>query len=226
MSIQTQLGETASLLRATDAMRNVRAGALLLGSLVLAVLAGVLGAIVSAQVHVALGLVFFLLSFAIYFYGANAVGIMMMDEAKGGTARPVLSAVLTSLAISHRTILLMLLVGLTYFVGALVMALLLAICKVPGIGPALFAFVFPLCVVVSGFAIFAGYAVIVPLAGPAVWAGATVLQALSQLAAIARQRVVVVILRWWAAPSWASCSPGRSSPARCRPASLASTAST
>lgn len=194
MSIQKQLGQTANLFSAVDAVRNWRAAALMLSSLVLAALVGALAGVVSAQVHISVGLVFFLLALGILFYGANAAGIMLMDEAQGGTSRPMLAAVLTSLSIGHRFIFVLLLVFLTYIVGALIMALLLLICKIPGIGPLLFAFVFPLCVVISGIAIFAIYAVILPLVAPAVWSGATTMQALSRLAAIARHRIVVVIL--------------------------------
>ena len=194
MSLKQQLSQSASLLSAVDAMRNWRAAGLLLGSLLVAGLVGALGGVLSLQVHFALGLVFFLFAFAIYFYGISAVGIMMMDEAQGGESRPIFAAVLTSLAISHRIMFVLLLALLVYVVGVVVMALLLLICKIPGLGPLLFAFVFPLCVVISGLAIFAGYAVIGTLTGPAIWSGATTLEALSRLAAIARQRIVVVIL--------------------------------
>lgn len=194
MSIQQQLSQTSGLLSAVDAVRNWRAAALMLGGLVAAGLLGSLAGVVSFQVHPALGAVFALLAVAVFFYGVNAAGVMLMDEAQGSESRPVLSAVLTALSIGHRLILLMLLVGLVYVVGLLVMALLLLLCKIPGLGSLLFAFVFPVCVVVSGIAIFAGYAVIAPLAGPAVWSGATTMQALSRLGAIARQRIVVVVL--------------------------------
>ena len=194
MSIQQQLSQTTSLLSAVDAVRNWRAAALLLGSLVTAGLLGSLAGVISFQVHPALGAVFALLAVVVFFYGANAAGIMLMDEAQGSPSRPVLAAVLTALSIGHRFIFVILLVGLVYVVGLLAMALLLLICKIPGLGALLFAFVFPVCVVVSGIAIFAGYAVIGPLAGPAVWSGATTMQALSRLAAIARQRIVVVVL--------------------------------
>lgn len=194
MSVQQKLSQTASLLAAVDAIRNWRAAALMLSSLLLAGLVGALGGDVSVQVHPVVGLAFVLLAFAVFFYGANAAGIMLMDEAQGGTSRPTMAAVLTALAIGHRFIFVLLLVGLVYIVGLLAMALLLLLCKIPGLGPLLFAFVFPVCVVISGVAIFAGYAVVGPLAGPAVWSGATTMQALSRLAAIARQRVVVVIL--------------------------------
>ena len=194
MSLQQQLSQSASLLSAVDAVRNWKAAVLLLVSLLLTGMLFGLGGLVSMQVHVALGSVFFLLAIAVCFYGINATGIMLMDEAHGSESRPVLAAILTSLSVAHRLILVSLLVALAYILGALVIALLLLICKVPGLGPLLFAFVFPLCVVVSGVAIFASYAVVGPLAGPAVWSGATTLQVLSRLAAIARQRIVMVIL--------------------------------
>lgn len=194
MSIQQQLSQSASLLSAVDAVRNWRAAALMLASFVLAGLLFALGGVLGQQVHAALGALFFLFGLASVFYGANAAGIMLMDEARGGGSRPILAAVLTSLSTGHRLILVMLMVGLMYILGMLVIALLLFVCKVPGLGPLLFAFVFPLSVVVSGVAVFALYAVITPLAAPAIWSGATTMQALSRLAAIARQRIVMVIL--------------------------------
>lgn len=194
MSIQQQLSQSASLLSAVEAIRNWRAAVLMLGSLLVAGLVGALAGVVSFQVHPALGFVFFLFAIAVFFYGVNATGIMLMDEAQGSTSRPIFAAVLSALSIGHRLVFVMLLVGVIYIVGALVVALLLLICKIPGLGPLLFAFVFPVCVVVSGLAMFAGYAVVGPLAGPAVWSGATTLQTLSRLAAITRQHLVVVIL--------------------------------
>lgn len=194
MSLQQQLSQSASLLSAVDAVRNWKAAALLLLSLLLGGMVFGLGGFVSVQVHVVLGSVFFLLAFAVYFYGINATGIMLMDEANGSKSRPMLAAILTSLSVSHRLVFVFLLVVLMYLIGALCMALLLFLCKVPLLGPLLFAFVFPIGVVVSGIAIFASYAVFGPLAAPAVWSGASTLQVIARLAAIARQRIVVVIL--------------------------------
>lgn len=194
MSIQLQLSRTASLVAAVDAVRNWRAGILLLLSLGLAGLMFGLAGILSVRVHVAVGLLFGLLGLGIAFYGSNGVGIMMMDEAGGRKSRPMLAAVLTSLATGHRLILVMLMVFLAYLVGLLAMVILLLLCKLPGLGPLLFSFVFPLCAVISGVAIFALYAVVMPLAAPAVWAGATAMQGMSRLAAIARERIVTVII--------------------------------
>ena len=153
-----------------------------------------LAGVVSMNVTPILGALFGLAGIVICFYGANAAGILLMDEAHGGESRPLMAAILTSLATGHRLVLVGLLVGLTYLAGLLVLALLLLLCKIPGVGPLLFAFVFPVSVIVAGVAIFALYAVVGPLAAPAVWSGASTMQAVSRLAAIARQRVVVVIL--------------------------------
>ena len=194
MSIQKQLSESASLISAVDAMRNWRAAALLLGSLVAMLLFFFLAGVVSMNVTPILGALFGLTGIVICFYGANAAGILLMDEAHGGEPRPLMAAIVTSFATGHRLVLVGLLVGVTYLAGLLVLALLLLLCKIPGVGPLLFAFVFPVSVIVAGVAIFALYAVVGPLAAPAVWSGASTMQAVSRLAAIARQRVVVVIL--------------------------------
>lgn len=194
MFIQTQLNRTAGLVGAVDAVRNWRAGLLMILSVGLAGLVFALGGVLSVRVHLALGLPFFLLGLAIAFYGANAVGVMMMDEAGGGKSRPMLAAILGALATAHRLALVVLMVMLVYVLGLVAMALLLFLCKLPGLGPLLFTVVFPACAVASGLAVFAMYAVVGPLAAPAVWAGATAMQTMSRLAAIARQRIVTVII--------------------------------
>ena len=194
MSIQQQLSQSASLISAVDAIRNWRAAALMLGSIVAMLLFFFLGSLLTMNVTPILGALFGLIGLVVWFYGANAVGILLMDEARGGESRPLMGAVFASLATGHRLVLVGLLVGVAYLAGLLVLALLLLVCKIPGLGPLLFAVVFPVSVIVAGVAVFALYAVIGPLAAPAVWSGASTMQAVSRLAAIARQRIVVVIL--------------------------------
>ena len=194
MSVRNELSQYANLFSAVDAVRNWRAAALALLTLALAGVIFGIGGVLSSKVHALFGALFFLLGVVVMFYGGNAVGIMLMDEARGGTSRPMLAALLSSLAMGHRLVLVMLMVGVIYLLGVLAIVMLLFLCKLPGIGPLLFTFVFPVCAVVTGIAVFAFYAVIVPLASPAVWSGATTMQSLSRLAAIARQRVVSVIL--------------------------------
>lgn len=194
MSIRNELSGSASVLSAIDAVRNLRAATVLVGSFVLCGAFMGLGTVLSMRIHPLLGLVLALVAAAIVFYGTGAAGIMVMDEARGGTSRPIAAAVLTSLGTSHRLLLALLLFGLLYLAGLMAIAVLLLVCKVPGLGPLLFAVVFPLSVVVCGVAGFAFFAVVMPLLGPSIWGGATTMQAISQLAAIARQRIVSVVI--------------------------------
>ncbi len=80
-----------------------------------------------------------------------------------------------------RTLLALLVMGV---VGAGVAALLLGLywlCSLPRVGPWLFVLVVPLTVVVIGLAFMAGAAVVAPLTGPTVWAGASSWQAVRRV---------------------------------------------
>ena len=194
MSITQQISSATSLLSAVDAVRNVRALLVLLGSFVAGALIWGLGGLLAVQAGFLVGALFFLIGAAVVFYGSNAAGIMIMDEVKGARSRPAVAAIITSLTTSHRLLLALLLVGVIYLAGLLVLAIVLLICKIPFLGPLLYTVVFPISVVVAGVAIFALYAVVLPLAAPAVWDGAGTLQAVSRLLAIARSRIVSVLI--------------------------------
>lgn len=191
--LSQQIRSSASLLDSVDAVRNWRAVALMMATLAAAMLVASLG-FALARVSFVFTALFVLAAYVVAFYGANAVGMMMMDEAHGQPARPVSAAVLSSLATSHRLILLLLLVGLVYLVGFLALALVLFLCKIPVLGPVLYTVVFPVSVVVVGIALFAVPTVIFPLAAPAIWSGGGVMASLSQLSAIARKRLIMVLL--------------------------------
>ena len=194
MSISQQLSSAGSLLSAVDAVRNGRALLVMLGSLVLGALVWGLGALLAVKVGFLAGALFFLAGAAVAFYGGNAAGIMIMDEAKGLRSRPIVAALLTSLATSHRLLLALLLFAGIYLLGLLVLAVVLLICKIPFLGPLLYTVVFPVSVVVVGLSIFALYAVVFPLSAPAVWDGAGTMQTVSRLLAIARSRIVNVLI--------------------------------
>jgi hypothetical protein len=194
MSTSQQLTKATSLLSAVDAVRNWRALAMMFASLVAGSLLWGMGALLGGKVHFAVGALFFLFGLAVMFYGGNAVGIMLMDEARGLLPRSPMAAALESLATGHRLILALLLFGLIYLAGLLVLALVLFVCKIPFLGPFLFTFVFPVSVVLVGVAIFALQAVVFPLTAPAIWAGATTLQAVARVGAIARAKVVNVLI--------------------------------
>lgn len=194
MSLTQPLAKAGSLLEAVDAIRNWRALTLLFASFVGCSLFWSLGAWVGLRTNVVLGSIGFLFGAISLFYGTNAVGIMLMDEARGWRSRGILAALMESLATGHRLIFALLLFGAAYLLGLLVLALVLFVCKIPGLGAFLFTFVFPLSIVLIGMALFALQAVIFPLTAPSVWSGATTLEALARVGAIARAKLVNVLI--------------------------------
>lgn len=191
--LSQQIRNSGSLLDSIDAIRNWRAVLLLLASLVATALVMGLGGLLATVSWIFLVL-FAVLAYAVLFYGANAAGMMIMDEAKGYASRPAMAAVMASLATSHRLILVFLLLGLVYLAGFLALAVILFICKIPFLGPVLYAVVFPVSVVIAGIAVFALPTVVFPLSAPSIWSGASTMQCISQLLAIARKRLLLVLL--------------------------------
>jgi len=183
---------SGSLLDSIDAVRNWRAVLLYLASsLSGSLVAGFSGSLL--QTNYVLAIPIMLLALAAAFYGTNAAGVMMMDEAKGYPSRPVGEAVATSMATSHRLILLLLIVAGIYVLGILAFALLLFLCRLPGVGPFLYALVFPAGVVVGGIAILAVPTVVFPLSAPAIWSGATTLEGVGHVMTVARKRLLLVL---------------------------------
>lgn len=191
--ITHQLKSSTSLLSCIDAAKNTRAFALLMATFALAVLTMALGSMLGG-VSLFFVLLFALLAYGVMFYGSNAVGLMLMDEAEGQSSRSIGAAIASSLFSAHRLLLLFLLLMLVYGAGFLALALVLFICKIPAIGPVLYAVVFPVSALFCGIAFFAVPMVVMPLSAPAIWKGAGVVEALSQLLAIVRNRLLTVVL--------------------------------
>lgn len=184
-----------SLMAATDAFRNTRALLLLALTLVTAALVGgTLGYIGATNFSGWLAGLGMLLSFVVFFYGLNAVGIMMMRDAQGQGSGTMMDAVLLSLFTSHRLLGVAVLEMLILLAAVVVIAIVLFICKIPALGPLLFTVVFPVAAIIFGVLVFSLFYVILPLAGPAVWAGCSVFQVIARLNVIARKKLVPVIL--------------------------------
>ena len=183
-----------SLLAAISAYRNVHAIALM-GLTFLAAM-GVLAIfmlLANAAGSPALAALGGLLAALTSLYGANAVGIMMMREAQGQQQGSIADAVLQSLFTTHRLVVVAILEGLIVLAAVIVVLLVLLLCKIPVLGPVLFAFTFPAGAVLLGMLVFALFYVMLPLAGPAVWSGSTVFQVLARLNVLARRRLLEVV---------------------------------
>lgn len=124
------------------------------------------------------------------FYGACAAGLLLMDHAMGLPVRDVPDAVRDALGIGHRVLVALAVVAV--ILGAIGAGLLglYWLSGLPKIGPWLFALVVPLTVVVIALVLMAGLAVIAPLTGPTVWAGASSWQAVRTLWRLVRDRLL------------------------------------
>ena len=192
------LSALSLVLRSVDAVRNTRALGLLLGTFASA---GLLVAMAETSLArdagwwgpLQAGAALF---FA--FYGGNAAGILVMDDARGLPVRDIGAAVRASLASAHRLLLVLAIVlaASALGAGALLGLLWLSRPAVSGalIGPLLFGVAVPVGVLAVGLGILSLVAVVVPLAAPGVWAGAGVRLVVGRLATLVRRRLLTVAL--------------------------------
>jgi hypothetical protein len=76
----------------------------------------------------------------------------------------------------------------------LALTLVLFVCKIPGLGPVLYAVVMPVSVIATGLVFFALAYIAVPLAAPAIWNGTSVKHTLLLLQAVARKRLLTAVV--------------------------------
>ena len=192
------LSALSLVLRSVDALRNVRALFVLLGTFAVA---GLLVAMAESSLArgaswwgpIQAGAALF-----VAFYGGNAAGILVMDDASGRVIREVPDALRVALATAHRLLLALSIVFAAYALaaGALLGLLWLSRTAVSGplIGPVLFGLAVPIGVIAVGVAALSLLTIIVPLAAPAVWSGAGVGQVVRQLFGLIRRRLLTVAL--------------------------------
>ena len=181
-----KVGLTDLLLRSGDALRNWRALLTLVGAAVTALVMMMASA---ATGYVTVIFVGVLLAYATVSVGISASGILLMDQALNQTPRRIRVALVDGARAAVR-LFAILLIGLAgALVAVLAVALLILICKIPGLGGVLYAVVLPASVLLLAF-VYAGLYFVFALAGAAVWSGATIRQALSALAGVVTHRFV------------------------------------
>ncbi|HSW07557.1 hypothetical protein [Aquabacterium sp.] len=169
------------VLGSIDAVRNGRAQWLLL--VAFAVSGLLLGEVRRALMHesplwAALAAV---AAFVVTFYGSNAAGLMLMDDARGRPARDPRQAVADALARCHRLLLVVLCVLLLFAAIVAAVAGLLWAAQFPRIGPWLLGLTVPLAVPALGLSALVMVGLVGPLAAPAVWCGLSVIDVLRLL---------------------------------------------
>jgi len=182
------------VLGSIDAVRNARAQWLLLVAFALSGL--LLGEVRRALLHesalwAALAAA---AAFVVTFYGSNAAGLMLMDDARGQPARDPRQAITDALKRSHRLLLVVLCVLLVFAAVMGAVAGLLWAAQLPRIGPWLLGLAVPLAVPALGLSALVMVGLVGPLAAPAVWCGMTVVQVLHLLRREIRGRLPQVLL--------------------------------
>jgi hypothetical protein len=182
----------SSMFQSIAGLRNLRAAAAMLGCFVAGVLvAGLLGYLGRGS-FVVTGLAG-LLAALLFFTGIHAAGVLLMDQARRLPPRSVMDAVVYGLMCVPKTIALIVLMVLAVIALYVVMWLLFLVCKIPGLGPVLFTFVFPACVLLAGLTT-VGILISLQMALPALWEGAGVMAALAKAFAILRSRLVETVM--------------------------------
>jgi hypothetical protein len=182
------------VLQSIEAVRNGGALYLLLASFALGgLLLAMAQSSLAREAHV-WAMVWGGLALTVAFYGSNAAGLVLMDEARGEASRPVAQAVRDALGSAHRLVLVLLVAGLCglALVGALM--LLLWLCRLPVVGTWLFVLVVPFGVLALGGLVLAVVSVVAPLAAPATWGGLGVRATLVFLRQQVRQRLLFAAL--------------------------------
>ncbi len=192
-SIPAQGARYFDLLRATDALRNWKAPGILIGSGLVAGLLVFLGGVIGAQMGgFVISALFAFLAMLVFPVGVSAAGLVLMDQAQGLPSRPLAVAVLDGVFAALKVLAVALIGALVVLAFYIVMALVLFLCKIPGLGPVLYAIAFPV-LVVAGMLFFSLY-VALSMAGPAIWSGAGIKSAVAMLWQIATHRMVELLI--------------------------------
>jgi len=161
----------ARVLASVDAARNLRALYALLASFCAAGLLLAMAQSALVREQNLLSAVWMGLALAVAFFGVNATGLMLMDQARGLAVRDPQDAMSDALRCAHLVLLAVLACLALGGLGVLILAGLLWATHWPWIGAPLLAVVLPAGVLMLGGLAFVLVILVGPLAGPAVWAG-------------------------------------------------------
>jgi hypothetical protein len=179
-----------SLFRMGEAWRNRRGLLTLVATFLVSALFGGL----AFSTHVTpLALLLQLMALFIYFIGISAAGVQFMEQANGRPISSTLDALASSPMLVLRALGLALIFTFSFVAYFIVAGLLLLLCKIPGIGGALYAVILPALTLLGAFVYFAMF-VVVLLSGVALWEGHTLKASLSRLWAVLTQRPMEAFL--------------------------------
>lgn len=137
------------------------------------------------------------------FVGLTAAGCQFMDQAAGRAVTPVVPALLASPMVLLRSVGLVILEGIVFLAFLAIAAIILVVCKMPGLGAVLFAVALP-ALTFLGALVFLGLTVASLVCGAALWEGHSFKAALSQGWVVITQRpmqgflnIVLLLIVCW-----------------------------
>ena len=188
----------ALLTRAAEGLTQWRPMLLSFATLLTCAILLIAGQMIGLRMFSALGVGIFLLfacaAAIVLMVGISAVGAMLMDKAQELPVRSFSEAVsfgILSIPKMLGLALLACVVALAFFAVA---GIVYMVCKIPFLGAVLAFVAHPILVVVGAFLFVACMMVVFPLFAPAVWSGLPFKAALASVIAIARSRLVPVVL--------------------------------
>jgi len=184
---------TYSLLRLAEAITCWRAVGVITGSAATAMLLVTLGGLLASASWLFTA-VFGLLALVVMVAGVNGAGICLTDMVHGRPFRNLPSYVLAGLFTLHRLIGANIVIFLAYLGLLLTIALVLFVCKLPGLGPVMLVVAIPLAVLAVSTALIGLY-VATFLVIPAIWDGEKVFHALSITWTVTRRHPFAVMVK-------------------------------
>ncbi len=193
-STQGALPAVNSVLQSIESVRNAPALYLLMLALAGSGLLLTLAQGALAREAAVVGALWAGAAFFVLFYGSNAAGLVLMDEALGRPGRHPADALRDALGLAHRllAVVLCVIAAAALLVGG-VLALLWA-SRLPVIGPTLLGLTVALAVPATGLVALAMLTLVGPLAAPAVWSGMGVRAVLALLVWQVRRRFAHAVL--------------------------------
>jgi hypothetical protein len=169
------------------ALCNEKALFVLLATSLLAIALAFLGQTLADPVSFVTILLSFLILLVVLPAGTSIAGLLLMDQARKQTPRPLRKAVSDGIPAFLRIFSIALLGIALMAIFILFLGVVLFVCKLPAVGPVLYAVLFPV-LLISGSLLYLGLTAGLSMACPAVWSGSTVRETLETLRRIATNR--------------------------------------
>jgi hypothetical protein len=197
-----QLSKSKGLLSAVEAITNRRAFVTLFSTFTAAAILFALFSAVTVSfvsngqytLSKITGLIGFIAVFFVVMAGTSATGFLLNDTVRGREQRSISNSLILAATTLPRILGVM---AMIFAIGLLLMlfvALILFVCKTPGLGPLLYAVAFPAIAVTLGGACYAAMFV-VALHGPAIWEGNSIMRTVAILGSIVRRRLIPVVIQ-------------------------------